>query len=309
MGEMQVMNLDKVSFHLKEKHNFEWLTNMGEVFSVFDEQDSGNICFGIEQEGTKKFVKYAGAKTKEYTGQPEDAIATLKNSIPIYEDLQHKHLINLLEHFETEKGYVLVFEWFEGECLHSHWTFPPPHKYTHPESPFYRFKQLPIEQRLKSFKSILEFHQNVERNKYVAVDFYDGSILYNFKNTVTKICDIDLYKKKPFINKIGRLWGQELIRKSLKIVLESMSDFKVISLAENGSEAVHLCEKKLPDIILMDIQMPVMDGIQATSQIKERCPESRVIILTTFEDIDHVRDALNSGAEGYIIKAVDPNFR
>ncbi|WP_394186800.1 protein kinase domain-containing protein [Metabacillus halosaccharovorans] len=207
MGEMQVINLDRVSFQLKERHNFEWLTNMGEVFSVFDEQDSGNICFGIEKDGVKKFVKYAGAKTKEYTGQPEKAIEILKNSISLYENLRHKHLVNLLEHFEMDTGYVLVFEWFEGECLHSHWSFPPPHKYTHPESPYYRFKQLPIEQRLKSFKSIVEFHLNVERNDYVAVDFYDGSILYDFKNNITKICDIDLYKKKPFINPMGRLWG------------------------------------------------------------------------------------------------------
>ncbi len=207
MDQLQIINLAKLSFQLKERHNFEWLTNMGEVFSVFDEQDSGNICFGIEKDGTKKFVKYAGPKTKEYTGHPEDAVTILKNSIFLYENLKHKHLVNLLEHFEVENGYVLIFEWFEGECLHSHWAFPPPQKYNHPDSPFYRFKQLPIEQRLKSFKSILEFHLNVERNNYVAVDFYDGSILYDFKNNVTKICDIDLYKKKPFINKMGRMWG------------------------------------------------------------------------------------------------------
>jgi serine/threonine-protein kinase len=207
MDHLHVISLDRVSFQLKDKHNFEWLTSFGEVFSVFDEQDSGNICFGVEKDGTKKFVKYAGAKTKEYSGLPEDAIVRLKNSFSIYEDLQHKHLIKLLEHFEVENGYVLVFDWFDGECLHSHWSFPPPHKYTHPDSPFYRFKQLPIELRLKSFKSILEFHVNVEKNNYVAVDFYDGSILYDFKNNVTKICDIDLYKAKPFVNTMGRLWG------------------------------------------------------------------------------------------------------
>lgn len=207
MGECQVIHFGKVSFQLKEKHNFEWLLNMGKVFAVFDEQDSGNICFGIAKDGTKKFVKYAGAKTKEYTGHPEEAIVRLKKSIPIYKVLEHKHLIRLLEYFEVERGYVLVFEWFEGECLHSHWSFPPPHKNTHPDSPFYRFKQLSIEQRLKSFKSILEFHVNVEQKHYVAVDFYDGSILYDFTNHLTKICDIDLYKKKPFINTMGRLWG------------------------------------------------------------------------------------------------------
>src|SRR4051812_19122874 len=107
MDELQAISLDRVSFQLKEKHNFEWLTALGEVFRVFDEQDSGNICFGIEKDGIKKFVKYAGAKTKEYSGQPEDARVRLKNSISIYEDLQHKHLINLLNHFEVEKGYVL----------------------------------------------------------------------------------------------------------------------------------------------------------------------------------------------------------
>ncbi|MEO4052267.1 serine/threonine protein kinase [Solibacillus sp. CAU 1738] len=207
MEELQVLYLDKVSFHLIEKHNFQWLKTFGEVFTVFAEQDSGNICFGVEKDGMKKFVKYAGAKTKEYSGQPEDAVARLKNSVPIYKDLQHKHLVDLLDHLEVEKGYALVFDWFDGECLHSHWSFPPPHKYTHPDSPFFRYKQLPIEKRLESFNSILEFHVNMEQNNYVAVDFYDGSILYDFENSVTKICDIDFYKKKPFINTMGRLWG------------------------------------------------------------------------------------------------------
>lgn len=207
MDELYVLNIDKVKFQLKDKHNFEWLKEFGEVFTVFAEQDSGNICFGIEKEGKKKFIKYAGAKTKEYSGKPEDAIERLKNSIPIYEDLQHKYLVNLLDHFEVEKGYALVFDWFDGECLHSHWSFPPPHKYTHPDSPFFRFKQLPLEKRLDSFKCILEFHVNMEKTNYVAVDFYDGSILYDFNNNITKICDIDFYKKKPFINTMGRLWG------------------------------------------------------------------------------------------------------
>ncbi|KMY53265.1 hypothetical protein AC623_04065 [Bacillus sp. FJAT-27231] len=101
---------------------------------------------------------------------------------------------------------------------------------------------------------------------------------------------------------------QELIRKSLRIVLESISDIKVTGLAENGAKAIRLCEENPPDIVLMDIQMPVMDGVQATKEMKERWPEVKVIILTTFEDITHVRNALNAGAEGYILKAVDPEF-
>lgn len=206
---MHTFNLDKISFQLKENRSFKWLTDLGEVFTVFDEQDSGNLCFGIEKDGQKKFVKFAGAKTMEYEGEPEDAVIRLKNSVSAYEDLKHKHVIKLVDHFEVDHGYAMIFDWFDGECLHSHWSFPPPHKYTHPDSPFYRYKQLPIEHRLESFKNILDFHVYVEKKGYVAVDFYDGSILYDFKNNVTKICDIDFYQKKPFFNNMGRMWGSE----------------------------------------------------------------------------------------------------
>ncbi|TKC20143.1 serine/threonine protein kinase [Robertmurraya kyonggiensis] len=206
---LHIINLDKVSFQLRENRNFKWLTDLGEVFTVFDEQDSGNLCFGIEKDGLKKFVKFAGARTMEYQGEPEDAVLRLKDSVSTYEKLQHKYLIKLLDYFEVDNGFAIIFEWFDGECLHSHWSFPPPHKYTHPDSPFYRYRQLSMYQRLESFKHILEFHVHVEKKGYVAIDFYDGSILYDFKNNLTKICDIDFYQEKPFINTMGRLWGAE----------------------------------------------------------------------------------------------------
>ncbi|WP_338449766.1 response regulator transcription factor [Niallia oryzisoli] len=101
---------------------------------------------------------------------------------------------------------------------------------------------------------------------------------------------------------------QELLRKSLKIVLESMSDIRIIGMASNGEEAIQLCEEENPDVVLMDIQMPVMDGVKATAEIKQRMPHIKVIILTTFQDITHVLNALHAGAEGYILKAVDPQF-
>ena len=207
MNNTHLISLDKISFRLKEKHDFKWLEDIGEVFCVFDEQDSGNICFGIEKEGVKKFVKYAGAKTIEYSGKTEDAVERLKQSIPLYKQLCHAHLIKLIENFEVGEGYALIFDWFEGECLHSHWSFPASIKYTHPDSPFFRFKQLAINNRLKVLKCIFKFHVYVEKKNYVAIDFYDGSILYDFTNNITKICDIDFYKEKPYINSMGRLWG------------------------------------------------------------------------------------------------------
>ena len=99
---------------------------------------------------------------------------------------------------------------------------------------------------------------------------------------------------------------QELIRKSLKIVLGMEPDFRVTWLAENGSKAIELCKSEPPDVILMDIKMPIMDGVEATRRIKEEWPAVKVIILTTFEEVELVLDALHSGAEGYLLKAMDP---
>lgn len=199
--------IDGVSFQLKEKHDFDWLRSMGNVFCVFDQQDSGNISFGVERDGEKIFVKYAGAKTIDYAGEPKEAIIRLKKAMPLYNELRHPILIEWIDHFEVGDGYVGVFKWVEGECLHSHWSFPPPAKYTHPDSPFYRFRQLSIEERLKAVDYIFSFHAHVESNNYVAIDFYDGSILYDFNMNTTKICDIDFYHQKPFTNSMGRLWG------------------------------------------------------------------------------------------------------
>ncbi|WP_238378856.1 protein kinase domain-containing protein [Halalkalibacillus sediminis] len=198
-----------MSFKLKEPHDFSWLKDLGEVVNVFDQQDSGNICFVVESQFRRLFIKYAGARTVQYGGVPEDAIQRLKEAVTVYESLKHPHLTELLDHFETASGYVLVFEWFDGENLHPHWRFPPPHKYTHPESPYYKFKQLTVGRRLKTLTNIFEFHVHVEREGYVAIDFYDGSIMYDFQMNLAKICDIDLYRKKPYTNTIGRMWGSK----------------------------------------------------------------------------------------------------
>ncbi|HEU5140782.1 MAG TPA: serine/threonine protein kinase [Bacillales bacterium] len=202
------VNMDDVSFQLREPHHFDWLRDLGRVFRVFDQQDSGNLCFGIVGDGGRRqFVKYAGARTLNYEGDPKDAVDRLKQAVPVYEALEHPNLIELTAHFEAGSGYAAVFEWFDGEGLHPHWAFPPPAKYNHPDSPFYRYRQLPVGQRLASLDNIFSFHVQVESRNYVAIDFYDGSLLYDFQNGITKICDIDMYHRKPFTNAMGRMWG------------------------------------------------------------------------------------------------------
>ncbi|MDQ1911088.1 response regulator transcription factor [Paenibacillus sp. GD4] len=99
---------------------------------------------------------------------------------------------------------------------------------------------------------------------------------------------------------------QDLIRESLHIVLDMDPELSVEGLAENGQAAVELAQHIRPDVILMDIHMPVMDGVGATRRIKGLLPETKIIILTTFQEVNYVVEALAAGAEGYLLKAIHP---
>jgi len=204
---MITQSLDRITVRLREAHDLRFLADLGEVFCVFDEQDSGNLCFGVEAGGERLFVKYAGAKPIEYAGEPEDAVERLRQAMPLYQALRHPGLIELRDHFPVGAGYAAVFTWFAGESLHAHWAFTPAEKYTHPDSPSYRHKMLPLSRRLDSLEAIFAFQAHVSAQGYVAIDFYDGSILYDFMHHHTKICDIDVYASQPYINTMGRLWG------------------------------------------------------------------------------------------------------
>ena len=96
---------------------------------------------------------------------------------------------------------------------------------------------------------------------------------------------------------------QKLFVENLKVILE-MSDplFLVTSIAENGNDALEAVERDRPDIILMDVRMPGMDGVEATRLIHEKHPEIKIMMLTTFDDDIYVHDALSNGAAGYILK-------
>lgn len=97
---------------------------------------------------------------------------------------------------------------------------------------------------------------------------------------------------------------QELIRQSLSIILGNEKDFEVTDTVTNGVEVVRSVRKNKPDVILMDIRMPEMDGVVCTQIIKENYPGIKIIILTTFDDDEYVFNALKNGASGYLLKGV-----
>ena len=97
---------------------------------------------------------------------------------------------------------------------------------------------------------------------------------------------------------------QELIRESLGFVLGAQGDITVVGMAKNGREAIELVRSEKPDVVLMDIRMPEVDGVECTRLIKSAYPNIKVIVLTTFDDDEYVFNALRFGASGYLLKGV-----
>lgn len=96
-----------------------------------------------------------------------------------------------------------------------------------------------------------------------------------------------------------------LIRESLSLILSCENDITVCGKADTGAVAVQMCRDTLPDVVLMDIRMPTMDGVAATRLIKKDFPQVRIMMLTTFDDKPNIQQALSAGADGYLLKTDD----
>jgi DNA-binding NarL/FixJ family response regulator len=100
---------------------------------------------------------------------------------------------------------------------------------------------------------------------------------------------------------------QEVVRAGFGMLLDTQPDFTVVGSAADGAEAVRVCRQHRPDVVLMDVRMPVMDGIEATRRITAGAADGdrpRILVLTTFDLDEHVYDALGAGASGFLLKAV-----
>ncbi len=95
---------------------------------------------------------------------------------------------------------------------------------------------------------------------------------------------------------------QSMVRSGLRLILESEVDIQVVGEAADGTEAVRVAGREKPDVVLMDVRMPVMDGLAATHELTTKNPESKVIVLTTFDLDDYVYGALRAGASGFLLK-------
>ena len=187
-------------------HDFTWLKKYGTAFWAVDETGSGCICIGMENADKKYFCKIAGVNTIGAEVSPKESIELLKEAVPLYHDLKHPNLVKIIEDYDYNPFYVVVFEWKEGECLFDHWNFEKYQRDPSLKSPKEKFKQLSVSKKLNAVDVLFSFLQNVNKKGYVAIDFYDGSIMYDFSTDKITICDIDLFKKAPVINDKGAEW-------------------------------------------------------------------------------------------------------
>ncbi|MGH3588417.1 MAG: hypothetical protein ACRDQ0_19095, partial [Pseudonocardia sp.] len=111
---MVVTEVDGLPVRLREPHDLSFTARWGTVFAVLDDQDSGNLCLGVDGPGGRVFVKYAGAPTARYDGDVEVAVARLRRAAEVYRDLVHPTLVTLREALDVGAGHALVFDWTDA---------------------------------------------------------------------------------------------------------------------------------------------------------------------------------------------------
>ena len=182
-----------------------FLREIGQVFSVFDEhtQDSGNISYDVRVGQQRFFVKTGGNPddSRPFVSH-EQRVELLRNAIRLRRSCDHIALPQLHNVIESFAGPLLVYSWVDGELLHADRATR-----NKPQSAPQRFRRLPAPQFLNALDSIFELHCELAQKGWIAADFYDGCLIYDFASQEIHVIDLDMYEPAPFINEMGRMFG------------------------------------------------------------------------------------------------------
>ncbi|WP_059103194.1 hypothetical protein [Shouchella shacheensis] len=264
---MLIKHYKGVDIELSEDHDFSWLDYYDDVFCVFDKQDSGNISFGVKTNGEKRFIKYAGAKNMLFNGDVKKAVINLKKSKQVYYDLKKQSLIKLYDSFETKKGFGLVFEWFDGINLYPHWTFDDYDRYRDPKSSYYQSRHLTFREKCSIFDVMFDFLIHVENKGYTAVDFYDGSLMYNVKKGITKVIDIDYFKESNIRNDIGEsFWGSSRTKAPEERIIGSEIDQRTTVYTAGKIIMEVISTHEIPDLNQLNLNKQMRGIINKATQ-------------------------------------------
>jgi serine/threonine-protein kinase len=180
-----------------------YLNAVGTVFAVFDTQDSGNISYGVQVGPDRYFVKTAGHPDdpQPYLRHPE-RVSLLRNAVRVRRCSDHPALPALYQVIESPHGPLLVYQWAEGELIGVRRA-----SRDDLQSPYQRFRHLPAPEILHALDEIYEIHDELARAGWVAVDFYDGCLIYEFDRRQLHLVDLDTYRLGPSTNDMGRMFG------------------------------------------------------------------------------------------------------
>lgn len=184
-----------------EQPAINFLESTGDIFAIFDArtQDSGNVSYGVQVGAVRYFVKTAGAPDDP---QPFlaylERVALLRNAVQLAQSVQYSLLPHLHNVIESPRGPLLVYDWVEGELLHASRA-----QRADPQSAYQRFRRLPVEEILPALDFIFELHDELTAKNWIAVDFYDGSLIYDFARRRLHVVDLDNYHLGPFVNAMG----------------------------------------------------------------------------------------------------------
>ena len=182
-----------------------YLNAVGRVFAVFDRrtQDSGNISYGVQTTQGRYFAKTAG--------HPDDPtpflshserVSLLRNAVRLRRSCDHRTLPSLHQVIESPNGPLLVYQWVNGELIRVDAAMRDD-----PRSTFQRFRRLPSHEIIRALDLVYELHHELAQLGWIAVDFYDGCMIYDFDRRELHVVDLDHYCEGPFINEMGRMFG------------------------------------------------------------------------------------------------------
>ncbi len=185
----------------------DFLGRIGRIFARFDSrtQDSGNVSYGVEAaDGRRWFVKTAGDPAAAAFLNHAQRVALLRNAERLARDFSHPALPALRAVCESAWGPMLVYDWADGELLHA-----PAERRSDPATAFQRFRRLPAAEIATAVDMVIGAHVGLCGRGWVACDFYDGSMMYDFEARRLALFDLDSYSQGPFVNEMGRLFGSD----------------------------------------------------------------------------------------------------
>jgi len=179
----------------------EFIASAGEPFAFFGppDQDSGNLSYGVRVAERRLFVKTTDPQASVLLSF-QDRVALLRNAIELSARCDHALLPRLLNVIESETGPLLVYEWVDGELLRA--------ARDDAESAHERFRRLPPGQILRALDELYSLHAALAELGYVAADFYDGCLIYDFAAQTLHVMDLDHYQPAPCLNQMGRMFNR-----------------------------------------------------------------------------------------------------